>query len=103
MGRSYTGNAVGSAVLRAPDADAASQPGAPIATKSAQYGRTQAAGLRAAMSLYPISDDHERRDPEAVHDERAVGRDGEAQVCKEEIAVLLSTLVALGAQSTSPE
>src|SRR5215510_232112 len=92
MGRSDPGNAVGSAVLRAPNADAASYARASIAAKSAQYDRTPAAGLRATMSFYAISDDHERRDPEEFHDDRALGG-GEAEACKEKIAIRFKTFL----------
>src|SRR5882672_4781881 len=89
MGRSHPGNGIGSAVLRPPVGDAASYAGAFIATKSAQHGRTPAAGLRATMSFYAICTDHERRDPE-FHDDRAVGRSGAAQISQDRITVWLT-------------
>src|SRR5258708_24999962 len=87
MGRNDVGDAVGSAVLRPPDGDAASYPGVAVATESTQYGRAQAAGLRATVSFYAASDDHERRDPQEFHNDRAIKCTGEAEVREGKVAV----------------
>src|SRR5260221_14016808 len=94
MGRSDAGNGVGSAVLRPPDAGAASYPGVVVAKKRAQHFRAQAAGLRATMSFHAVSDDHERRDPEEFHDDGTVGCGGEAEIGEDKIAVCRNTVRA---------
>src|SRR6267142_3714284 len=103
MGRSDPGNGVGPAVLRPPDADAASYPGAFIAEKSAQYGRAQAAGLRTTVPFHAISDNHERRDPEEFHDDRTVGCGGETEIGEDKIAGCLNTIKGVRDRSLSED